>query len=99
MQIYITWFGCPKTVAAALTRFNSANVLDEGLRVGRRGRQMNLKVKVSQTRCGYVCIKNKRGTPLAQSQSVPGRPLLAPLYRSPGLKDPVGFKKNYNVRI
>jgi hypothetical protein len=46
-----------------------------------------------------VCIENKRSTQLAQSQSVPGRPLLAPLYRWPGLDDPVGFNTNYNVRI
>jgi hypothetical protein len=46
-----------------------------------------------------VCIENKRGTQLAQSQSVPGRPLLASIYRWPGLKDPVGFNTNYNVNI
>jgi hypothetical protein len=28
-----------------LTRVNSANVLDEGLKIGERGRQMNSKVK------------------------------------------------------
>jgi hypothetical protein len=60
---------------------------------------MNSKVKISQTRRGLVCIENKRGTQLAQSQSVPGRPLLAPLYRWPGLEDPVGFNTNYNIRI
>jgi hypothetical protein len=60
---------------------------------------MNSKVKVSQTRRSLVCVENKRGTQLAQSQSVPGRPLLAPLYRWPGLKDPVGFNTNYNVYI
>jgi hypothetical protein len=80
-------------------RVNSTNVLDEGLRIGGRGRQMNSKVKVSQTRHGYACIKNKHGIQLAQSQSIPGRPLLAPIYRWPGLKDPVGFNTNYNVRI
>jgi hypothetical protein len=32
------------------TRINSANALDEGLRLGGRGRRMNLKVKISQTR-------------------------------------------------
>jgi hypothetical protein len=63
-----------------LTRVNSANVLDEGLRIGRRGRWMNSKVKVGQTRRDYMCIENKRSTQLAQSQSVPGRPLLAPIY-------------------
>jgi hypothetical protein len=80
-------------------RVNSINVLDEGLRIGGRGCQMNSKVKVSQTRRDYVCIENKRGTQLAQSQSVPGRPLLAPIYRWSGLKDPVRFNINYSVRI
>jgi hypothetical protein len=60
---------------------------------------MNSKIKVNQTRRGLVYIENKRNTQLAQSQSVPGRPLLAPLYRWPGLKDPVGFNTNYNVCI
>jgi hypothetical protein len=31
---------------------------------------MNSKVEVSQTRRDYACIENKRGTQLAQSQSV-----------------------------
>jgi hypothetical protein len=60
---------------------------------------MNSKVKISQTRRGLVCIENKRGTQLAQSQSIPGQPLLAPLYRWSGLEDPIGFNTNYNVRI
>jgi hypothetical protein len=60
-----------------LTWVNSANVLDEGLRIGGRGRRMNSKVNVSQTRPDYVCIENKRGTRLTQSQSVPGQPLMA----------------------
>jgi hypothetical protein len=64
-----------------LTRVNLANVVDEGLRIGGRGRQMNSKVKTSQTRRDFVCIENKRGAQLAQSQYVLGRPLLAPLYR------------------
>jgi hypothetical protein len=64
-----------------LTRVNSANVLDEGLRIGGRGRRMNSKVKISQIRRGLVCVENKCGTQLVQSQSVPGRPLLAPIYR------------------
>jgi hypothetical protein len=33
-----------------VTRVNSTNVLDEGLRIRGRGRQMNSKVKSSQTR-------------------------------------------------
>jgi hypothetical protein len=80
-------------------RVNSANVLDEGLRIEGRGRRTNSKVKVSQTRRDYACIENKRGTQLTQSQSIPGWPLLAPIYRWPGLKDPVGFNTNYSVRI
>jgi hypothetical protein len=79
-----------------LTRVNSTNVLDEGLRIGGIGRRMNSKVKISQTRC---VSKISVVLNLAQSQSVPGRPLLAPIYRWPSLKDPVGFNTNYNVRI
>jgi hypothetical protein len=60
---------------------------------------MNSKVKISQTRQGLVCVENKRDPQLAQSQSVPGRPLLAPLYRWPGLEEPIGFNTNYNVCI
>jgi hypothetical protein len=82
-----------------LTRVNSANILAEGLRIGGRGRRMNSKVKIRQTRRSLVCVKNKRTTQLAQSQSIPGRPLLALLYRWPGLEDPVGFNTNYNVCI
>jgi hypothetical protein len=33
-----------------VTRVNSANVLDEGLRIGGRGRRMNSKVKVSRNK-------------------------------------------------
>jgi hypothetical protein len=33
-----------------LTRVNSTNVQDEGLRIGGIGHQMNSKIKVSQTR-------------------------------------------------
>jgi hypothetical protein len=82
-----------------VTRVNSANVLDEGLRIGGREHRMNSKVKVSQTRHDNACIENKCGTQSAQSQSVPGRPLLAPIYRWPGLKDPIRFNTNYSVRI
>jgi hypothetical protein len=80
-------------------RVNSTNVLDEGLKIGGRGRRMNSKVKVSQTRSDYLCIENKRGIQLAQSQSFPSGSLLAPIYRLLGLKDPIGFNTNYSVRI
>jgi hypothetical protein len=106
-----------------LTRVNSTNVQDEGLRIGGRGRQMNSKVKISQTRrvsrinvvinCCVHHLMQRRGLcsiskkksrinvvlNLAQSQSVPGRPLLAPIYRWPGLKDPVRFNTNYSIHI
>jgi hypothetical protein len=82
-----------------VTGVNLANVLDEGLRIRGRGHRMNSKVRISQTRRDLVCVENKRGTQLAQSQSVPGRPLLAPIYRWPGLEDPVGFNTNYNICI
>jgi hypothetical protein len=82
-----------------LTRVNSANILDEGLRIRGRGRQINSNVKVSQTRRGLVCAENKRDTQLAQSESVPSRPLLTPIYRWPGLEDPVGFNIDYSVCI
>jgi hypothetical protein len=57
---------------------------------------MNSMVKISQTRCvsRISVVLN-----LAQSQSVPGRPLLAPIYRWPGLKELVGFNTNYNIHI
>jgi hypothetical protein len=60
---------------------------------------MNSKVTISQTRQCFMGLENKRGTQLAQSQSVPGWPIMAPLYRWPGLEDPVGFNTNYIVCI
>jgi hypothetical protein len=54
---------------------------------------MNSKVKIQTTRQKLMCVENK----LVASQFVPGWPLLAPLNRWPGLKDPVGFDTNYNV--
>jgi hypothetical protein len=60
---------------------------------------MNSKVKIRQTRRGLMCVENKRSTQLALSRSVPGWPLLVPLYKWPGLEDPVGFNINYNLCI
>jgi hypothetical protein len=77
-------------------RVNSTNVQDEGLRIGGIGRRMNSKVKISQTR--HVSRINVVVN-LAYSQSVPDRPLLAPIYRWPGLKDPVGSDTYYNINI
>jgi hypothetical protein len=78
----------------AVTRVNSTNVQDEGLRIEGIGRQMNSKVKISQTRCvsRINVVVN-----LAYSQSVPDRPLLAPIYRWPGLKKSVRSNTYYNV--
>jgi hypothetical protein len=79
-----------------VTRVNSTNVQDEGLRIGGIGRRMNSKVKISQTR---RVLRINVVVNLAYSQSVPGRPLLAPIYRWPGLKEPVGSDTYYNVYI
>jgi hypothetical protein len=82
--------------ATQVMRVNSTNVQDEGLRIGGIGRWMNSKVRISQimrvSRINMVIN-------LAYSQSVPNRPLLAPIYRWPGLKEPVGFDTYYNVYI
>jgi hypothetical protein len=77
-------------------RVNSTNVQDEGLRIGGKGRRMNSKVKIIRT--GHVS-RISMVLNLALSQSVPGRPLLAPIYRWPGLKEPVGFNINYSIPI
>jgi hypothetical protein len=77
-------------------RVNSTNVQDEGLQIGGIGRQMNSKVKISQTR---RISKINMMVNLAYSQTVPDRPLLAPIYRWPGLKEPVGSDTYYNIDI
>jgi hypothetical protein len=79
-----------------VTRVNSTNVLDEGLRFRGIGRRMNSKVKISKTR---RVSRINMVVNLAYSQSVPDRPLLAPIYRWPGLKEPVGSDTYYNVCI
>jgi hypothetical protein len=57
---------------------------------------MNSKVKISQTR--HV-LRINMVVDLAYSQSVPKRPLLAPIYRWPGLKVWEGSDKDYNIDI
>jgi hypothetical protein len=59
-----------------VTRVNSTNVQDEGLRIGGIGRRMNSKVKISQTRRVW---RINMVVNLAYSQSVPDR-LSWPLY-------------------
>jgi hypothetical protein len=81
---------------ASLTRVNSTNVQDEGLRIGGIGRRMNSKVKISQSR---RILRINVVVNLAYSQSVPDRPLLAPIYRWPCLKGPVGSDTYYNTDI
>jgi hypothetical protein len=85
-----------KLLLRVLTRVNLTNVLDEGLMIRGRGRRMKSKVKISQTRC---VLRISVVLNLAQSQSIAGRPLLAPIYRWPGLKEQVGFNTNYNIPI
>jgi hypothetical protein len=82
-----------------LTRVNSANILDEGLRIGGRRRQMNSKVKIQTNKAKLDACWEYASKQLAQSRSVPGRPLLAPIYRCPGLEDLVGFNTNYTICI
>jgi hypothetical protein len=79
-----------------VTRVNSTNVLDEGLRIGGIGRQINSKVKITQTR---RVSRINMVVNLAYSQSVPGQPLLAHIYRWPGLKEPVGSDTYYKFCI
>jgi hypothetical protein len=75
-------------------RVNSTNILDEGLRIEGIGRRMNSKVKMSQTR---RVLRINVVVNLPYSQSIPDRPLLAPIYRWSGLKEPVGSNTYYNV--
>jgi hypothetical protein len=55
-----------------------------------------LKGKISQTRW---LSKVNVGVNLAYFQSVPYRPLLAPIYRWPGLRDREGSDTDYNIDI
>jgi hypothetical protein len=55
-----------------------------------------LKGKISQTRW---LSKVNVGVNLACFQSIPHRPLLAPIYRWPGLKDRVGSDTDYSIDI
>jgi hypothetical protein len=86
----------------SLTRVNSTNVLDEGIRIGGIGRQMNSKVNQSNK----VYLESKLDGELGllsiwPSSSSPGphRPLLAPIYRWPGLKKREGYDTYYNIGI
>jgi hypothetical protein len=55
-----------------------------------------LEGKISRTRW---LSKVNMGVNLACSQSVPYRPLLAPIYRWPGLRDREGSDIDYNIDI
>jgi hypothetical protein len=74
-------------------RVNLDNVLDEGLRIGGRGRRMNSNVKDQTNKAKLDIIETKLKLQ-AQSRSPPGRPLLDPLYRWLGLEVLVGFHTN-----
>jgi hypothetical protein len=50
-----------------------------------------LKGRVSGKQDEYCRLRVNLESILAQSPCVPGRPLLAPIYRWPGLEDPFGF--------
>jgi hypothetical protein len=96
MRTQASVLGFAASVGSLVMRVNSTNVQGEGLRIGGIGRRMNSKVKISQTR---RVLRINMVMNLAYSQSVLGRPLLAPIYRWPGLKEPVGFDTYYSVRI
>jgi hypothetical protein len=49
--------------------------------------------RFKRTRRNSMIIETKRGIQ-ARSQCVPGWPLMAPIYRWPGLEEPVGFDTN-----
>jgi hypothetical protein len=55
-----------------------------------------LEGKISQTRW---LSKVNVGVNLACFQSIPHRPLLAPIYRWPGLRDREGSGTDYNIDI
>jgi hypothetical protein len=78
-----------------LTRVNSTNVQYEGLRIGGVGHQMNSKINQSNKVVSRVNVVVN----LACFHSVPRCPLLAPIYRWPGLKEWEGSDTHYNSGI
>jgi hypothetical protein len=74
---------------------NSTNIQYEGLRIRGVGRRMNSKVNQSNK----VILKVNVVKNLACFQSVPHHPLLAPIYRLPGLKKQEGSGTYYNIVI
>jgi hypothetical protein len=85
---------CNQVAIGYVMRVNLTNVPDEGLRIRGIGRWMNSKVKISQIR---RVSRINMVVDLAYSQSPPDRPLLAPIYRWPGHKEPVGSDTYYSV--
>jgi hypothetical protein len=79
-----------------VTKVNSTNVVDEGLRI--RGKRASDELE-GKDQSNKACIENKHGTEFGSISICPGRPLPAPIYRRPGLKEPVGFNTNYNIHI
>jgi hypothetical protein len=60
-----------------MTRINTANVLDEGLRIGERGRRMNSKVKDQANKAKLVIL-------LRQKARITSLILMCPWLASPG---------------
>jgi hypothetical protein len=78
-----------------VTRVNSTNVLDEVLRIGGIGRQMNLKVNQSNK----VYIESKLDGELDLLSIWPSPSSPGPIYRWPGLKEREGSEMYYNIDI
>jgi hypothetical protein len=76
-------------------RVNSTNIQYEGLRIEGVGRRMNSKVNQSNKVVSKVNVVMN----LACFQSIPDRPLLAPIYRWPGLKEWEWSDTYYNSDI
>jgi hypothetical protein len=56
-----------------------------------------LEGRVSDKHGEYCLLRVNLESISAQSQCVPGQPLLCPIYRWPGPEEPVRFATNYNM--
>jgi hypothetical protein len=78
-----------------VTRVNSTNVLDEGLRIGEIGRRMNSKVNQSNK----VCIKTKCGDELGLLSICPSPSSPGPYIKVARSEEREGSDTYYNIGI